>query len=161
VDFHQPSGFGPADRLEERRDDVPEPEAHEMPMPDAPTTILLVDDLEEVRHVLKLALESAGHEVLEAADGSEALAVEAQHDGDLDLLLTDVAMPGMDGPTLAQHLSIRRPRTPVLFVSANRGFRPPRGPRGKPGHFLPKPFRPSDLLQAVEDTLDGRAFAQA
>ncbi len=119
-------------------------------------TILLVDDLPDVRRVTRLALEAAGHQVFEASDGPEALEV-ARHCGHLDLLLTDVGMPGMDGPTLAQSFARRQPHVPVLFVSADRSFAPPtlRGPRRAP--FLAKPYRPAEIVRAVESALSESA----
>lgn len=115
--------------------------------------ILVVDDVPSVREVTRLALEAAGHEVHEAEDGRTALeAMERLHDA-IDLVLTDVAMPGMDGTALAARVHERLPHLPILFVSANRAFRPPPGPRGRSDGFLPKPYRPSEVVEAVEAAL--------
>src|SRR5438445_13310254 len=85
-----------------------------------PHKILVVDDTPEVRSFLSRVLMLEGYEVLEADDGEEALAASQKIKGDLDLLLTDVKMPGMDGITLAGELTACYPSIHVLFVSGER-----------------------------------------
>jgi signal transduction histidine kinase/CheY-like chemotaxis protein len=116
-------------------------------------TILLVEDEDPVRRACRRILEAAGFEVIEASDGSQALAELA--DRHIDLLLTDVIMPGgTSGRDLAEHLQASRPGLPVLFMSgytsdviARRGIL-------EPGiTVVEKPFTTSDLLRKVRELL--------
>jgi two-component system, cell cycle sensor histidine kinase and response regulator CckA len=131
-----------------------------VPGPRPDRTILLVEDDPVVRHVVKLLLEMEGDVVLEAKDGDEALAVLAGHAGALDLLLTDVMMPGLSGAEVCDRVRARRPGLPTLFIS---GFYPEavfpdqRLPAGSA--FLAKPFMPEDLVEAV-DLLLAKATGQ-
>ncbi len=125
----------------------------EAPVAGPRTTILVVDDIPAVREVTRLALEGAGYAVLEADDGEAALAAIEARCGRVDLVLTDVAMPGMDGTALARETHSRWPHIPILFVSANRAFRPPPGPRGEVDAFLPKPYRPAQVVRVVAEEL--------
>ena len=81
-------------------------------------TILVVDDEEAVLAMVRDVLTLAGHEVLEAGGGAEALEIEQAHAGPIDLLLTDIVMPGLSGPDLARKFAARRPRAKLLFMSA-------------------------------------------
>lgn len=81
--------------------------------------ILIVDDHAQVRKLVRLVLEGDGYAVLEAGSAAEALARSAEHAGAIDLLLTDVAMPGMCGGELARRLRQHRPAVPVLFMSGS------------------------------------------
>lgn len=80
-------------------------------------TILLVEDAESLRKLTREILESNGYTILEAANGEEAIAVSRQHRGPLQILLTDVIMPGMNGRVLAERLTVERPGMNVLFMS--------------------------------------------
>jgi len=117
-------------------------------------TILLVEDEAGIRSLMRRTLESYGYRILEASDGAAAVAIEAQHDGPIDLLLSDVIMPGLNGPDLAQHLVVKRPRLKVLHVS---GFPNAQSIGGSPrerASFLAKPFTPMALAMKVRDCLD-------
>jgi two-component system, cell cycle sensor histidine kinase and response regulator CckA len=118
-------------------------------------TILLVEDEDVVRELAREALEEGGYTVLEARHPGEALLVaERQGDG-LDLLLTDVVMPHMSGPELAQRLREQRPGLRVLFMSGytdDATLR--RGVLRSEVFFLQKPFTPEVLSQRVRETLD-------
>jgi DNA-binding NtrC family response regulator len=81
-------------------------------------TILVVDDEPGVLSMTKDALELLDHTVLTAGGGEEALSVEAKFPEPIDLLLTDIVMPGVPGPELAEQFGRRRPRTKVLYMSA-------------------------------------------
>jgi two-component system cell cycle sensor histidine kinase/response regulator CckA len=117
-------------------------------------TILLVEDDQVVRHVVRLLLELGGDVVLEAKDGDEALALSASHEGGIDLLLTDIMMPGLSGADVCRRVRESRPGLPTLFIS---GFYPEavfpdhRLPEG--AAFLAKPFMPEELTDAVDDLL--------
>jgi CheY-like chemotaxis protein len=87
------------------------------PLPGGTETILLVEDEEAVREVTTEQLESLGYRVLSCSGAKEALAVAARHEGPLDLLLTDVVMPEVNGRELAVRLREARPGVGVLFTS--------------------------------------------
>lgn len=81
-------------------------------------TVLVVDDLEAARILLRKQLSNQGHTVLEASDGAEALHLVRRRNGQLDLVLTDVVMPGMNGTELADQLCAEFPQIPVILMSA-------------------------------------------
>ena len=117
-------------------------------------TILLVEDDPVVRHVVRLLLEMEGDTVLEAQDGEEALTLLGSHAGPLDLLLTDVMMPGLSGADVCTRVRADRPGLPTLFIS---GFYPeavfPDQQLPAGSAFLAKPFMPEELVEAVDDLL--------
>jgi two-component system, cell cycle sensor histidine kinase and response regulator CckA len=112
-------------------------------------TILVVDDMDAVRQLARRVLEAAGYRVYEAADGVEALDCLAR-DGKVDLVVTDLRMPNMDGWELATHLAGRSPRVPVLFMS---GFDEHLGSQSLLGPVLPKPFTSDQLYQRIRGLL--------
>jgi CheY-like chemotaxis protein len=119
-------------------------------------TILLVEDEAPVRSVTRQLLERNGYTVLEAPDGPTALALLEKADGSqrVDLLLTDVVMPGMSGRELADRLTARRPGLRVVFMSGYTDDAVVRHGMLEPGlAYLEKPFRPPALLRKVRDTL--------
>ncbi len=83
--------------------------------------ILVVEDQEQVRGLTTLVLESLGYRVMSVADGPAAIALSGSYDGQIDLLLTDVVLPGMNGKQLAEHLTLLRPGMAVLFTSGYSG----------------------------------------
>jgi signal transduction histidine kinase/ActR/RegA family two-component response regulator len=118
-------------------------------------TILLVEDQASVRALAVSVLRGCGYTVLEAESGEEAESMAAGHEGAIDLLLTDVVLPGMTGKDLADRLAVARPETAVLFTSgyaedviAHRGVLAP-GIR-----YLPKPYAPQVLAAKVRESLD-------
>ena len=112
-------------------------------------TILLADDEEAIRRLFALALRQRGYTVLEAANGMEALRAAERFGGPIDLLLTDVTMPCLDGPGLCRGLTAGHPETKVLFMSAY----PDRGT--EKGAFLQKPFTPHVLLRKIHEVMGG------
>ena len=117
--------------------------------------VLVVEDEQSIREMVAEALERAGYTVTVAADGEQALTL-AETAGDIDLLVSDVVMPRMNGPELRDRLLQRHPDLRVLFVT---GYAPQIGgaaPRST-DRVLQKPFRLGELLAAVADLLDGRA----
>jgi len=132
------------------------------PAPTSPghETILLVEDAAELRAVPQGALEELGYTVLLAANGREALALAQKHQGPIDLLLTDIVMPELDGGELAQLLAASRPTMRVLYMSGyTNGAISQHGLLGQGVVLLEKPFTRDKLAQAVRETLDrpGRA----
>jgi two-component system, cell cycle sensor histidine kinase and response regulator CckA len=113
--------------------------------------ILLVEDEDAVRALNARMLVSRGYTVHEAASGVEALDIFLQQDGKIDLVVSDVVMPEMDGPTLLGELRQRNPATKVVFVSgyAEEAFRK-NLPEGEDFHFLPKPFTMKQLMETVK-----------
>jgi CheY-like chemotaxis protein len=120
--------------------------------------VLVVEDEEPVRLVAVRALRALGYAVLEAADGAAALARSAAHAGAIDLLLTDVVMPGASGPEVARALAAARPSLRVLFMSGyteraarSRGRLPPGA------SLVEKPLTLDALGRAVRAALDAPA----
>src|SRR5260370_10199885 len=88
--------------------------------PEAPApTILVAEDEPGIRALVRKILRRQGYQVLEAADGEEALRIMREHSGSIDMLITDVMMPGLAGRDLAGHLREQRPATKLLFISAH------------------------------------------
>jgi CheY-like chemotaxis protein len=126
-----------------------------VPRSKAGEKILIVEDEPQVRHMMKRALEDAGYGVLEVGSGAEALDLVTRMDKTIDLLLTDVAMPGMNGRELADQVSRLAPGTPVLFTSGyTDGEIERRGLLGPGAAFIQKPLTPATLVRAVREQLD-------
>jgi two-component system, cell cycle sensor histidine kinase and response regulator CckA len=117
-------------------------------------TILLVEDEDPVRAVNSRALAARGYTVLEAASGVEALEIMAQQEKPVDLVVSDVVMPEMDGPTLLRELRGQYPHLKVIFVSgyAEDAFRR-NLPEGEEFNFLPKPFSLKQLVETVKEVM--------
>jgi len=103
-----------------------------------------------------MALRRNGYTVLTAESGPDALEMVRSHDGDIDLLITDVVMPDMNGPELVRHIALMRPGLQTLFMSGylddalgERGVLPANV------NFIQKPFSPRVIAQRVRDILDG------
>ena len=117
-------------------------------------TIVLVDDEDDVRSVMKSVLCQRGYRVLDASSGADAIQLLAGHAGSIDMLVTDVLMPGMTGRELYEHLVHRHPGLKVLYVSgyADDAF----AHEQEWGNaFLSKPFSLDTLAQRVRDGLSG------
>jgi two-component system cell cycle sensor histidine kinase/response regulator CckA len=117
-------------------------------------TILLVEDEEGLRQLNARGLASRGYTVLEAANGVEAIDVLEKHGGMVDLVVSDVVMPEMDGPTLLRELRSRNPSLKIIFVSgyAEDAFQKHLPADGQFA-FLAKPFTLKQLVNEVKDTL--------
>ena len=126
-------------------------------MPDQPRVgiILVVDDQEGVRALLRRELTEHGHTVLEAGDGAEALHLVRRRNGAVDLILCDVVMPQMNGTELATRIGVEFPDVPVILMSA---FTPAGVARvGVSETLVPvlqKPFEPTQLAQLVQLALE-------
>jgi two-component system cell cycle sensor histidine kinase/response regulator CckA len=117
-------------------------------------TILLVEDEEGLRALNARGLISRGYSVLEAGNGVEAIEELAKVGGRVDLVVSDVVMPEMDGPTLLKELRKRNPTLKIIFVSgyAEEAFAKSL-PQGEQFSFLPKPFTLKQLVGAVKETM--------
>jgi CheY-like chemotaxis protein len=120
-------------------------------------TILLVEDEDAVRDLTRRCLEARGYRVIEASSAEDAEKELATHPTRLDLLLTDVVMPGASGPELARRLQGERPDLNVLFVSGYTDDSMAAHRVLDPGaSFLQKPFTPDTLARKVREVLDAR-----
>jgi two-component system cell cycle sensor histidine kinase/response regulator CckA len=133
------------------------PPAEVLQSPRGAETILIVEDEAAVRRMAARALAAQGYAILEAENGAEALEVLARGGSPIDLVLTDVVMPLVNGRELGERLSVERPGLRVLFMSGytdddivRRGLLRPGSP------FLQKPFMPVDLSRKVREVLDTR-----
>ena len=125
-------------------------------------TVLLVEDEEAVRAFSARVLRNKGYEVLEAASGESALEVFREQAKAIDLIVTDVVMPRMDGPTLVRHLREQRQDLKIIFISGytEDAFRQRLGEEADI-HFLAKPFTLKQLAAKVKDVLGGQGAAGA
>ena len=117
-------------------------------------TVLVVDDEEGLRSIVCRTLQQEGYGTLEAGHGAEALEVIEKARAPVDLVVTDVVMPGMDGRELGRRLTQRWPTLPILYISAydvNDIFR--RGSPRSSAPFLQKPFPPEILITSVRQLL--------
>ncbi|MGX1308567.1 signal transduction histidine kinase [Amorphus suaedae] len=137
--------------------EAPAPPAKPAPAEDltGSATILLVEDEDTIRAFATRALSARGYRIHEAATGEDALAIARELDGEIDLLVSDVVMPEMDGPTLAIELRAMAPDIPIIFMS---GYAEDVFSRALPDElefaFLPKPFSLKALATAVKDALE-------
>ena len=136
-------------------------EAAPAPAPSEPhgeETVLLVEDEGAVRGLVAEVLRRRGYRVIEAAEGDEAIDTAHGHAGVIHLLVTDLAMPGMNGRELARFLTHERPGLRVVFISGYSDQRvEPRGGQGVPEAFLQKPFTPVALARLVRQVLEAPA----
>jgi two-component system, cell cycle sensor histidine kinase and response regulator CckA len=126
-------------------------------------TILLAEDEDDVRGLVRDLLESQGHTVLEASGPAEGVDVASRHDGTIDLLLTDVVMPGGTGVDLARKVAAMRPEIKILYMS---GYPDVGGTHGKgvldPGvAFLSKPFTRDALLSKLHEVVSHSRIQQS
>ncbi|MEO1199276.1 MAG: response regulator [Pseudomonadota bacterium] len=119
-------------------------------------TVLLVEDEFSIRTFATQALKARGYTVLAAETGAEALELIDAHDGEVDVVVSDVVMPEMDGPTLLKELRKRTPDIKILFMSgyAEDAFKKNLDPDAT-FDFLPKPFNLPELAEAVKRLMDG------
>lgn len=119
-----------------------------------PGTILLVDDEPQIRDVFRHLLIRNGYEVITAANGQEALEKYKQDPGVIDLLVTDIIMPGMDGVTSFKEMQKITPALKVIFMTGFGDNLPPYA------HVIIKPFPPLQLLQMIRLILDNKPLYQ-
>jgi CheY-like chemotaxis protein len=114
-------------------------------------TVLVVDDDAEVRELAVWSLRDAGHDVIEAETGAQALALFDEHP-EIDLLFTDIVMPGIDGCRVAECAKRRRPDVHVLYTTGYIGGTG-QYPGIMHGQVLSKPYHLSELVAAVAEAL--------
>jgi DNA-binding response OmpR family regulator len=119
---------------------------------DGSETILIAEDQESIRVLIKGFLEQRGYTVLAAEDGLEAISVLNDYPEAIDLLVTDVLLPGIDGGGVVKRSLECRPSTQVLYIT---GFGEEVIPNGA-ATFLLKPFRLEELAQKIRTALDNR-----
>jgi len=113
-------------------------------------TILVVEDEALIRDSLRIVLKRMGHVVLEARDGAEGLTVSRNFNGRIDLVISDVRMPKVEGPTMVRLLAAKRPGMKVLLISGDSAESVP---NGWMKNFLHKPFPPAAIEQRVQEML--------
>ena len=118
--------------------------------------MLLVEDEEYVRSLVRRSLQSKGYTVLEARNGQDALDVAQQHEGTINLLITDMVMPGMNGRDLAERLTPLRPEMKILYMSgyANDAIMQ-HGVLDSGSAMLQKPFTSKALANKVRQVIEG------
>lgn len=116
-------------------------------------TVLVAEDESGVRHLVKRILARKGYQVIEAASGADALAIADAFDESIDVLLTDMIMPGMSGAELAARLSAARPELATLFMSGYPELLPGSATQGGPHDYLQKPFTSDELIKKLEELL--------
>jgi CheY-like chemotaxis protein len=118
-------------------------------------TILLVEDEEALRHLIRAILEAGGYRVLPGGSPEEAVATAETHSGPLHLLLTDVVMPRMSGRQVADRVKASRPAVRVMYMSGYTDEAISHHGALEPGtHFMQKPFTADALLRKVREVLD-------
>jgi CheY-like chemotaxis protein len=110
-------------------------------------TVLVVEDEDSIRLLVQYALESRGYTVLCAGDGTQALKLDKDHPGPIDILVTDLIMPGLSGTELVEKIQASRPDLKILFITGNAESLPVDNPAMR---LLAKPFSPSQLLDALQ-----------
>jgi PAS domain S-box-containing protein len=124
-------------------------------LPQEAETILLAEDEPSLRWLIARVLRTQGYTVLEAADGNEALALAQANGAKIQLLITDVIMPGLSSKMLAEWLKQVNPGVRVLFISGYINNNAVRDAMSKPGaFFLQKPFNPTDLSKKVREAIE-------
>jgi PAS domain S-box-containing protein len=135
--------------------DAPPMRALPRPTPAGMETVLVVEDEPHVRRLAVLALRAYGYTVLEASDGAEAIEAAGNAGTAVDVIVSDVMMPGMSGPELLERLSAVVPRARALLMSGHAEATVLSAHPALHWAFLPKPFTPERLAQKVREVLDG------
>jgi CheY-like chemotaxis protein len=138
----------------------PDPRIHLAPPPQRSITILIVEDNDNLRNLLQRTLEGVGFSVFPAPDGAEALRFCEQHESAIDLMVSDIVMPRLNGLQLSEQVRAAHPEMKFLFITGFADEFPELRELIKSGAtILEKPFLPSELLRKVEDTLNQREAA--
>jgi len=120
-----------------------------------PPTVLLVEDDAGVRKWIHEELEKLGYNLLQAGDGADALVIAELHRGPIDIVVTDVVMPRVDGPELVKALVTLRPDVKVLYISGYpEAFLRKSTRQPTDDNYLQKPFDMSTLIARITELLD-------
>ena len=157
IEVHSELGHGATFRIYLPIVDAPidrekRPAAKSMPA-SGNETILLAEDEQNLRTLTRNVLESLGYKILDAATGEDAFEISRQYSGRIDLIVTDVVMPGMNGPALADHVTRYRPDVKVLYISGYTGQAVGQGVLPAGCNFLPKPYTRENLAKKVREAL--------
>jgi two-component system cell cycle sensor histidine kinase/response regulator CckA len=129
-------------------------------VPNGTETVLLTEDEQDVREIARQFLESGGYQVIEAKDASEAIQLASENHRKIDLLVTDMVMPGLSGQELAARLQQERPGLCVVFMSGYSEHAATEMANADPSvRLLTKPFSRGTMLRAVRETLQSKARA--
>ena len=121
-------------------------------------TVLLVEDEESVRELVRETLKTRGYRVIEASDGIAGMRVSEEYQGNIEILITDVVMPGMSGRELAKRVAAARPNIRVLYLSGYTEDAIIHEGALEPGTgFLQKPFTLQVLARKVREVLQGES----
>jgi CheY-like chemotaxis protein len=142
----------------DQREDLMGTSHKSVELPMGTGTVLLTEDEQDVREIAREFLESGGYRVIEAKDGAEAMALAAKHRGRIQLLVTDMVMPGMTGQELAVRLQSEHPGLCVVFMSGYSEHAAMEMADADPAvRLLTKPFSRAAILRAVGEVLSGDA----
>jgi|ERR1039458_297799 CheY-like chemotaxis protein len=130
----------------------PHQRLHLEPRRQRSVTVLIVEDNDNLRNLLQRTLEGVGFSVLPAADGAEALRWSEQHEGTINIVVSDIVMPGLNGLELSKLIRAARPETKFLFITGFGDQFPELREYGE--NVLGKPFLPSELVRKVEEILN-------
>jgi two-component system cell cycle sensor histidine kinase/response regulator CckA len=133
------------------------PTAPPRPTPRGAETVLVVEDEPHVRRMAVLGLRAHGYTVLEAADGAEALQMANRVGASIDVIVSDVMMPGMSGPELLERLAVISPRARCVLMSGHAESTALSAEATSGSAFLPKPFTPERLARKVREVVDSPA----
>jgi len=152
---HVEGGLADQEAVHEREDASDSEEAEVPKDLTGKGTILICEDEDAVRMFAARALENKGYTVLQAASGEEAMDILRDESQSVDLLVSDVVMPNMDGPALVEAARRIRPEMRIVFISgyAEEVFRQSLGQSSGEFAFLPKPFSLKQLAETVKDSL--------
>jgi len=125
-------------------------DAAQVPPLDGSATVLVVDDDPRILNLVALMLAARGYRVLKSAVPADAISIFQEKRDEIDMLLSDVTMPGMSGPELNSRLKELKPSLPVLFMTGYAEL------LASPANILEKPFQMDDLLRRVAETLRPR-----
>ena len=139
--------------------DAPGPETTGVGAAGRRETVLVAEDEDAIRELTCAFLRSAGYKVLAAEDGAKALAIAEQLNEPIHVLLTDVVMPNVRGPELAEQLRRARPKIKVIYVSGYLEYDRGNGEFLEDGFFLQKPFSRETLINKLAEALSNRAAA--
>ena len=133
------------------------PQVESGALPGGSETVLLVEDETDFRELAAESLQGFGYRVLTAASGRKAVQLAQESSESIDVLVTDVVMPGMSGRELVEQVRMQRPAIKVLYMSGyTRGVIAQHGALESGTSFLQKPFMPSDLARTIRETLDAK-----